>query len=69
MKEIGYGKGYRYAHEAPEAYQPQEYLPAGLEGSTYYVPGPMGFEKRIAERIAWWQKLAKGASEASSDPE
>ena len=69
MKEIGYGKGYRYAHDAPEAYQAQEYLPAGLEGSTFYEPGPMGFEKRIAERIAWWQRQARGLPEASPDPE
>jgi putative ATPase len=69
MKEIGYGKGYRYAHDAPEAYLAQEYLPAGLEGREFYVPGPMGFEKRIAERIAWWQKQAKGLPDASSGEE
>jgi len=54
MKEIGYGAGYRYAHDAPGAYLPQEYLPAGLEGERFYEPGPMGLEKRIAERMAWW---------------
>lgn len=54
MKEIGYGAGYRYAHDDPNAYLPQEYLPAGLEGERFYEPGPMGLEKRIAERMAWW---------------
>ena len=59
MKEIGYGKGYRYAHDAPSAYLSQEYLPAGLEGERFYEPGPMGLEKRIAERMAWWAAQSK----------
>ena len=58
MKDIGYGAGYRYAHDAPNAYLPQEYLPAGLEGERFYEPGPMGLEKRIAERMAWWAGAA-----------
>ena len=59
MKEIGYGKGYRYAHDAPSASLSQEYLPAGLEGERFYEPGPMGLEKRIAERMAWWAAQSK----------
>lgn len=61
MKEMGYGKGYRYAHDAPTAYLSQEYLPEGLEGERFYEPGPMGLEKRIAERMAWWERLRGGA--------
>jgi putative ATPase len=60
MKELGYGKGYRYAHDEADAYAPQEYLPAGLEGARYYEPGPMGLEKRIAERMAWWARRKAG---------
>ncbi|HLS46988.1 MAG TPA: replication-associated recombination protein A [Gemmatimonadales bacterium] len=54
MKELGYGKGYRYAHDSPEAYLAQEYLPDALRGNVFYLPGPFGYEKRIAERLAWW---------------
>jgi putative ATPase len=61
MKELGYGAGYQYAHDAPEAYIPQEYLPARLEGARFYEPGPFGFEKEIAKRLAWWDELRRRA--------
>lgn len=57
MKELGYGKGYEYAHSVPEAYTPQEYLPERLKGSVLYEPGAFGFEKDIAKRLAWWAEL------------
>jgi putative ATPase len=57
MKTLGYGAGYRYAHDAPEHYLPQEYLPESLRGRLLYRPGGMGFEKRIAERLEWWARL------------
>ncbi|MGH7627249.1 MAG: replication-associated recombination protein A [Gemmatimonadaceae bacterium] len=57
MKELGYGQGYQYAHDAPEAYAPQEYLPERLRGSAFYEPGPFGFERDIARRLAWWAEL------------
>jgi putative ATPase len=60
MKTLGYGAGYRYAHDAPEHYIPQEYLPESLRGSPLYEPGGMGFEKRIAERLDWWARLKRG---------
>lgn len=56
-KELGYHEGYQYAHGVPEAYIPQEYLPDSLKGSVFYEPGPFGFEKDIAKRIAWWAEL------------
>jgi putative ATPase len=62
MKELGYGTGYQYAHDAPEAYIPQEYLPEALRGSRFYEPGPFGFEKEIAKRLAWWEELRRRAS-------
>jgi putative ATPase len=55
MKELGYGKGYRYAHDSPDAYLPQEYLPDVLRGTILYRPGTFGYEKRVAERLAWWE--------------
>jgi putative ATPase len=59
MKELGYGSGYQYAHDAPEAYIPQEYLPERLKGARFYEPGPFGFEKEIAKRLAWWEDLRR----------
>jgi putative ATPase len=57
MEELGYGKGYQYAHDAPEAYIPQEYLPEALQDQVFYEPGAFGFEKDIAKRMAWWRDL------------
>jgi putative ATPase len=56
MKDLGYGKGYRYAFDDPAAYVPQAYLPDALEGTAFYAPGPFGYERRIAERMAWWKE-------------
>jgi putative ATPase len=57
MKDLGYNKGYQYAHNSPDAYIPQEYLPDELRGSEFYRPGGFGHEKRIAERLEWWARL------------
>jgi putative ATPase len=62
MKELGYHKGYKYAHDAPEAYIPQEYLPERLRDATLYEPGPFGFEREIAKRLAWWAELKRKGS-------
>jgi putative ATPase len=52
MKELGYGKGYRYAHDEPGGFSAgQTYLPPVLAGRTFYVPGPHGEEVAIAERM------------------
>ena len=59
MKELGYHAGYQYAHDVPEAYIPQEYLPERLRGETFYRPGAFGFEKEIAKRLAWWDDLKR----------
>ena len=70
MKELGYGKGYQYAHAVPEAYIPQEYLPERLRGTVLYEPGPFGFEKEIGKRLAWWAELKArlGEPEAGHQP-
>ncbi len=57
MKELGYGKGYQYAHDDPHGYVAQEYLPDQLQGRRFYEPGSAGFEKRIAERLEFWEGL------------
>jgi putative ATPase len=63
MKELGYNRGYQYAHNSPDAYLPQEYLPDALRGQTFYTPGTFGHEKKIAERLEWWAKLKGGEEE------
>jgi putative ATPase len=68
MKELGYAEGYQYAHAVPEAYLPQEYLPEHLRGSAFYQPGPFGFEKDVAKRMAWWQELKRRASQGTQSP-
>ena len=61
MKELEYGKGYQYAHDYPDAFVAQEYLPEKLQGTVLYSPKDSGFEKTIGERIAAWrtQKAAQ----------
>ncbi len=61
MKALGYGAGYRYAHDAPEGYLAQEYLPEELRGREFYRPGELGFEKKIGERLAWWAEKRRGS--------
>ena len=57
MKSIGYGKGYAYDHDADEAFSGDNYWPEEMEPQTFYVPTPRGFEAKIQERLAYWQKL------------
>jgi len=63
MKDLGYHAGYKYAHDSEEAYIPQEYLPEKLRGSVFYEPGPFGFERDIAKRLAWWEELKRKAQD------
>lgn len=57
MKELGYGAGYQYAHDVPDAYAPQDYLPDEVRERQFYAPGPFGFEKEVEKRLAWWRAL------------
>jgi putative ATPase len=56
MREQGYGKGYAYDHDAPDAFSGQNYWPEEMSPETYYRPTDRGFEKRLAERLAWWNE-------------
>jgi putative ATPase len=58
MKQLGYGKLYRYAHDEPEAYAAGEsYLPDGLGEPGWYQPTPRGLEGKIAEKLAYLRRL------------
>ena len=61
LKELGYGQGYKYAFDSPDAYLPQEYLPESLRGRAWYQPSDFGYEKTVKERMAWWLELKKKA--------
>ena len=55
MKEMDYGKDYKYSHDYPDAFVAQEYLPDKLQGTVLYSPTDAGFEKTIRARIAAWR--------------
>lgn len=57
-KGLGHGKGYQYPHAFREHYVPQQYLPNNLQGTYFYKAGGFGYEKKVAERLAWWRSLA-----------
>lgn len=57
MKDLGYGRGYKYAHDFPEAHVPQEYLPEKLKGRDYYSPANRGYEKIIKNRMKEWYSI------------
>ncbi|WP_193366417.1 replication-associated recombination protein A [Herminiimonas sp. CN] len=62
MKELGYGKLYRYAHDEPEAYAAGEtYLPEGIGNQRWYSPTPRGLEGKIGEKLAHLRELDKKA--------
>ncbi|MGP8154825.1 MAG: replication-associated recombination protein A [Smithella sp.] len=63
MKELDYGKDYKYAHNYIDAYVPQEYLPEEIKEQIFYQPGEIGFEKTIKERINAWRQKKNNAKD------
>ena len=62
MKELGYGREYRYAHDEPEAYAAGEnYLPEGMGDVRFYDPTARGLEAKISERLAHLRELDRQA--------
>jgi putative ATPase len=60
MKQMGYGKGYKYAHDYPGHFVEQQNLPDSLQGKRYYAPSDQGYEKTIIDRLkAWWRDFGK----------
>jgi putative ATPase len=64
MKNVGYGKGYAYDHDADEAFSGQNYWPEGMDSQTFYQPSDRGFEARVRERLEYWDQRR---SELQSD--
>jgi len=59
MKDLAYGKGYRYAHDDPDAVADMSCLPSALEGRRYYEPTERGFEVEIKRRLDGWEAIRK----------
>jgi putative ATPase len=64
MRDLGYHKGYKYAHDYDEHHVEQQFLPDRLAGRRYYRPGDLGWERRIKE---WLEKLRQGKPEGDAD--
>ncbi|MBM3564883.1 MAG: replication-associated recombination protein A [Alphaproteobacteria bacterium] len=57
MRDLGYGKGYAYDHDSPEAFSGQNYFPDGMARRRLYRPTERGFEREIIKRLEYWDKL------------
>ncbi|WRH62491.1 MAG: replication-associated recombination protein A [Fuscovulum sp.] len=57
MKEIGYGSGYAYDHEAEDGFSGQDYFPEGMKRPVFYAPPERGFERELKKRVEYFAKL------------
>ena len=62
MKDLGYGQGYAYDHDAEDAFSGQDYFPDGMGREAFYRPADRGFEREVARRLDHWAKLRQGRS-------
>jgi putative ATPase len=63
MKDEGYGDGYAYDHDQPDAFSGQNYWPEKLGRQHFYDPPERGFEREVKKRLDWWEKLRKEREE------
>ncbi len=68
MREAGYGAGYVYDHDVPDAFSGQNYFPEGMARETFYVPTDRGREAAIGERLARWVRLRRERGEGGHEP-
>lgn len=59
MKDLGYGKGYEYDHDAAHGFSGQNYFPDDISRQRFYTPKEVGFERDIQKRLAYWDKLRR----------
>jgi putative ATPase len=59
MKSEGYGSGYAYDHDAPDAFSGQDYFPESMGRRQFYDPPERGFEREIRKRLDYWQRLRR----------
>ncbi|MDP6872852.1 MAG: replication-associated recombination protein A [Alphaproteobacteria bacterium] len=68
MKDLGYGEGYVYDHGTEEGFSGQNYFPEQMPRRSFYQPAERGFEREVAKRMAYWDKL-RGQSEKDTGEE
>jgi putative ATPase len=64
MKQVGYGKGYKYDHDSEGGFSGDNYWPEEMEPQILYRPTDRGFEKKVAERLAYWDEMRREADKA-----
>jgi len=57
MKDLGYGKGYNYDHDAEDGFSGQNYFPEGMDRRVFYAPRGEGVEARVKDRLDRWATL------------
>ena len=67
MKDLGYGREYRYSHDFSNSYSYQRYFPEKMDEKSYYRPSAFGFEKEIRKRLDWWENLKKKQMEQEQE--
>jgi putative ATPase len=67
MRDLGYGKGYQYDHDQPDAFSGQNYFPDGMVRRRLYEPVERGFEREIKKRMDYWDKLRMKKSEGDGE--
>jgi len=67
MKNVGYGKGYAYDHDADEGFSGQDYWPEEMEPQDFYQPTDRGFEARVKERLDYWEQRRKELQQSATD--
>jgi len=67
MKNVGYGKGYAYDHDADEGFSGQDYWPEEMEAQSFYEPTDRGFEARVRERLEYWNEQRKKLQQTAGD--
>ncbi|HUB15258.1 MAG TPA: replication-associated recombination protein A [Acetobacteraceae bacterium] len=69
MQELGYGKGYEYDHETEDAFSGQNYFPDGMARESFYRPRDRGFEREIAKRLEYWERLRREREGEAQSPQ
>ena len=67
MKQLGYGDGYAYDHDAPDAFSAQNYFPDGIPRQAFYDPRDRGFERELRRRLDHWAMLRSQARDPQTD--
>ena len=69
MKDLGYGAGYDYDHDAEDSFSGQNYFPPGMERRVFYRPVDRGFERELGRRMAHWASLRAERAASSAEAE